>query len=59
MLSSAEAASRLRIDPRTLRKLVRSGALSAIEVGGNRALRISEADLDEYVKSHTVEAVAS
>ena len=45
----AEVAARLRVSTRTLRRLVRSGALSCVRVG--RRVRISVAALDAFCGS--------
>jgi len=48
-LTEAEAAHTLRIDRRTLRRLIESGRLRALNVGTGRRrhYRIAEADLSE------------
>jgi excisionase family DNA binding protein len=56
LLTSAEVGARLKIDPRTVRKIIRSGALRATTVGGNAHIRVSEADLADYLRSNLVRA---
>ena len=58
MLTFAEVCDQLRLTPKTLRKLIRSGDLKAIRVGGNGAYRIAEEDLADYKDRQAVEASA-
>ena len=59
MLTAAEAAVRLGVAPEHVRRLVRSGELNAYKTGSapNSHLRISERDLEDYIKDHMVPAV--
>ena len=58
MLTFTEVCGRLRVTPKTLRKLILAGDLKAIRVGGNGAYRVSEEDLTAYIKRQAVEANA-
>ena len=48
MLSLAEAASRLGVSPRTVRRRVAAGELRGVRVG--RLVRIAEAELADYIR---------
>ena len=55
MLTFAEVCERLRMSPKTLRKLITSGEIEAIRVGahgigGNGAYRITEEALADYIE---------
>lgn len=58
MLTFAEVCERLRISPKTCRKIIKSGALDASQVGGNRAYRVSEDAVDTYLREQAVQAVS-
>jgi excisionase family DNA binding protein len=49
MLTVADAAALLRVSGKTVRRLIERGALPVHRVG--RGLRISEADLREYLRA--------
>jgi excisionase family DNA binding protein len=49
LLDSADVATLLKIDPMTLQRMARSGALPAFKVG--KLWRFRKSDLDEWVKS--------
>lgn len=59
MLTAAEAAERLRISDRTLKKLIKSGALKAMKAGDavNSGYRITEEALDDYIEQKTIRAM--
>lgn len=57
-LRTAEVAERLRIDPRTVRKLIRSGRLRGFTVGGKGDIRVTEADLAAYIAQNLIRATA-
>jgi excisionase family DNA binding protein len=62
MLTFAETCAELRISPKTLRKLIQSGDLAAVKIGGGRwsgAYRISEEALAEFLRQQTVKPTAS
>jgi excisionase family DNA binding protein len=50
LLTSKEAAARLRISERTLWTITKSSALPSIRIG--RSVRYSLVDLEHYVESH-------
>ncbi len=54
MLTFTEVCEQLRVSPKTLRKMILSGDLKAIKVGGNGAYRISEEDLADYIRCQAV-----
>jgi excisionase family DNA binding protein len=58
-LSAAEACERLRVSRETLRKLIKSGGLTAHKTSSGRTApyRISEQAIEEYLKRQTIEAV--
>ena len=58
LLTAAEARAVLRIDQKTLIKLIKTGALPALKVGGGRSspYRISEKALFEYIKRESTKA---
>lgn len=51
MLTFAETCGRLRLTPKTVRKLIVSGELKAAKLGdaANSPVRVDEADLDDYI----------
>ncbi len=57
-LSAAEACIRLRVSRETLRKLIKSGGLTAHKTSPGRTApyRISEEAIDDYLERQTVEA---
>jgi excisionase family DNA binding protein len=57
-LTSAEVAERLKVDPRTVRKLIRTGRLAAFTVGGSAHIRVTEAALADYIASNLIRATA-
>ena len=51
LLTVAEVAVKLRVNPETVRRWIRTGALPAIQIGGRRAgLRIEAAHVEAYVE---------
>lgn len=58
ILTFAEVCDRLRISPKTCRKIIQSGALNASRVGGNRAYRVSEDAVDTYLREQAVQAAS-
>ena len=50
MLTIHDVASKLNVDERTVRELIRKNELRAIKVG--KEWRITEDDLDAYVDGH-------
>lgn len=56
MLTFAEVCERLRITPKTLRKIIHSGALKAMKAGTGQSSgwRITEDDLADYIERQTV-----
>jgi excisionase family DNA binding protein len=61
VLTVAEAAAKLRVDPKTVRNRIHAGELAATRTGkGRRAhFRIRDADLAEFERANTVEAPAA
>jgi excisionase family DNA binding protein len=57
-LTFAEVCGRLRISPKTARKIIQSGDLEATTVGGNNAYRVTEQALADYIAARTVRASA-
>jgi excisionase family DNA binding protein len=55
LLTAAEVRGILRVDQKTLIKLIKSGALPALKagVGQNAPYRISENALNDYIKRET------
>lgn len=63
MLTFKEACARLRMSPKTLRKLILSGEIEASRVGahgrgGNGQYRIPEESIDAYLERSKVVPVA-
>ena len=58
LLTAAETREILRIDQKTLIKLIKSGALPALKVGvgQNAPYRISEKALHEYIRRESAKA---
>lgn len=56
LLTFAEVCERLRIDAKTLRKIIASGDLKAAKVG--RAYRISEDSIEQYLEAQATKATA-
>jgi excisionase family DNA binding protein len=54
LLSVAQVARRLDVSEQTVRALERDGELAAVRIG--RAVRFEEAELDEFIERHRVEA---
>ncbi len=59
MLTFSEVCERLRMSPKTLRKLIASGEIEASRVGehgrgGNGQYRITEEAIDSYLKRNRV-----
>lgn len=55
-LTVAEVAAELRVDPETVRRWIRTGALRATEIGGRRAgLRVERAHLEAYIEQRHIE----
>lgn len=52
-LSSAEAAKRLGVTPRTLYRFIDSGQLPAYRLG--RVIRLQEADIDAFIEASRIE----
>lgn len=50
-LTLSDVAEILNLTPSASRALVTSGELPAIQVGGKRAWRIDEAELEKYIQS--------
>ena len=48
LLTIKEVADYLRVDPKTVRRLITEGALAAYKVG--RGLRVSDSDLRKYLR---------
>ena len=57
-LTRQEAADRICISVTTLDRMVKRGALPAYRIGP-KILRIDEADLEEYVRSHRAAPIAT
>jgi excisionase family DNA binding protein len=54
LLTVAEAAERLRLNPETIRRWLRDGRLSGVWLGSDKAgWRISQADLDAFIVART------
>lgn len=49
MLTVSEAANRLNVSPRTIRRLIAEGKILIYQI--RRSIRISEADFVDYLKS--------
>jgi excisionase family DNA binding protein len=58
MLTFQEVCDRLRLSPKTLRKIIQSGDLHASRVGGNSAYRIAETDLSTYLARNALQVPA-
>jgi excisionase family DNA binding protein len=57
MLTAKQAMEQLQISPKTFRKLIRNGELTASKVGEGRwggSYRVAEEDLADYIKRQTV-----
>lgn len=50
-LTLSDVAEILNLTPSASRALVTSGELPAIQVGGKRAWRVDEAELEKYIQS--------
>jgi len=50
LLKPAEAAAHLRVNVRTVYRLINDGQLPKVHIGEARATRIRRADLDAYIK---------
>jgi len=62
MLTFAEACDRLRMSPKTLRKLIASGEVEASKVGGGRwggSYRIDEQVVADYLRRTVVPVKAA
>ena len=61
LLTASEVREILRIDQKTLIKLIKSGRLPALKVGTsiNSPYRISEKALNDYIKRESAKASAS
>lgn len=57
LLTVAEVATWLKVDPRYVYRMASSGSLERVYVG--RYLRIPESSVRDYIEAHTVAAVAS
>ena len=61
MLTFAEVCERLRMSPKTVRKLIVAGDLEAVKVGGGRwggSYRVSEQAVADYLKRQKVRPAA-
>jgi excisionase family DNA binding protein len=58
MLTFTEVCDRLRLSPKTVRKIILAGELKATRhgAGANAQYRISEADLADYLRRQAVDA---
>ena len=52
----AEVAARLKVDPETVRRWIRSGELKAVPLGHRTGYRITESDLDAFIQSRKLAA---
>jgi excisionase family DNA binding protein len=59
MLTFSEVCDRLRLDPKTVRKIIRSGKLKASQVGDRGDYRVTEEALAEYLKLTAVHPAVS
>jgi excisionase family DNA binding protein len=50
LLKPAEAAAHLRVNVRTVYRLINDGHLPKVHIGEARATRIRRSDLDAYIK---------
>ena len=53
LLTVQEAGQRLHLAPEVLRRMIRQGVIAAVRLGPRR-IRISEAELEAFVKRHVV-----
>jgi excisionase family DNA binding protein len=54
LLTVREAAERLRVNPESIRRWLRSGQLVGVHLGSDRGgWRISERDLDAFIQDRT------
>jgi excisionase family DNA binding protein len=54
--SPGEVADRLKVNTRTVIRMIRQGKLGATRIGGGHRYGISEKDIDEYKSEHRVNA---
>lgn len=52
LLKPAEAAAHLRVNVRTVYRLIETGTLPKVHIGEARATRIRRSDLDAYINGH-------
>ena len=57
LLTVAEVAERLRVNPETVRRWLRSGELSGIPLGPKAGYRVSEAELEAFIDERRKSAV--
>jgi excisionase family DNA binding protein len=50
LLTVQEVADRLSVHPDTVRQWIRNGEIGAIDLGGRAGYRISEADLERFMR---------
>jgi excisionase family DNA binding protein len=54
LLTVAEAAERLRLNPETIRRWLRDGRLTGVHLGSDKAgWRVSERELDAFIRDRT------
>ena len=51
LLTTKAVAERLEVAPDTVRIWLRKGMLKGVKVGGGRLWRISETEIDEFIKN--------
>ena len=51
LLTTKTVAERLEVAPDTVRIWLRKGMLKGVKVGGGRLWRISETEIDEFIKN--------
>jgi excisionase family DNA binding protein len=50
LLTVQEVANRLSVHPDTVRQWIRNGEIGAIDLGGRAGYRISEEDLERFIR---------
>ena len=55
LLSIREVAETMKVSEKTVRRLIKSGAIAAYKVGERGQLRVKEGELERYVEARRVE----
>lgn len=51
LLKPAEVATHLRVNVRTVYRLINDGVLPRVYIGDRKAIRVTRADLDAYIEA--------